>query len=165
LVGYLLGYRLKKIRFIFLGFFIEFISNNKKTIKKDIVIFMAGPLSNFFISLVFFNRENEWEEWIWITNLFLCILNLLPVYPLDGEQILNKIFEICFGYRRGIIYSFYIGKLVLCVITFLYSMLIIKIKNISIFLFIIFLWYKMNEKEKQLLLAKNAYEVIEKTYF
>lgn len=58
-----------------------YISNFKK-----ILIYLAGPISNFILAIIFRNIKMVFE-----INIFLGILNLIPIYPLDGYNILNII--------------------------------------------------------------------------
>ena len=53
---------------------------------KETIIFLAGPLANILIAY-FFNDV----KFVFEINIFLAILNLLPIYPLDGYNILKNI--------------------------------------------------------------------------
>ncbi len=165
IVGYCFGYKLKKIRMLPLGFYIEFEKNEKIIFIKKIIILLSGPISNFFISLFFYEFNTEFSEKICLINIFLGIFNLFPIYPLDGENILSQSLKIIYGYKKGNNKAFIVSKISLCCITFLYSLIIIKIKNLSILLVIIFLWYKNFEKENKIKIEQSAYRVIEKSHF
>jgi len=147
------------------GFYIEFETSYNIVFIKKIIILLSGPISNFCISLFFYKFNTYFSEKIFLINIFLGIFNLLPIYPLDGENILNQSIQIFCGYKKGNNKSFIVSKCCLCCITFLYSLLIIKIKNCSILFVIIFLWYKNFEKEKKIKTEQRAYKVIEKTHF
>lgn len=80
-----------------------------------IVVTLAGPFTNFLIVGIVFgtNYVQPWEHINYIgiaydvllfINLFLGLVNLLPVFPLDGGQISR---EIWLKYRpgMGVIYS------------------------------------------------------------
>lgn len=62
----------------------------KKKVKKDYLkeslIYIAGPLSNFLLATIFKNIRMIFD-----INVFLGILNLIPIYPLDGYNILKNI--------------------------------------------------------------------------
>ena len=52
----------------------------------NIIIFISGPISNLIIFLIFKNN-------LYIKNIneLLFLINLIPIYPLDGYKILNEI--------------------------------------------------------------------------
>ena len=57
---------------------------------KEIAVASAGPFSNLImivISSIFVMQK------FYIANLFMLIINLLPVYPLDGGRILNGVLK------------------------------------------------------------------------
>ena len=164
-IGKIFKCKLKKIRILPVGFFIEFKDFYNNNFIKKILIILAGPVSNFWVAFFWVVFECSRAKEICLINLALGIFNLLPIYPLDGEHILEIILKKLYGYKNGELYAFFISKSFLCVITFIYSCVILKIKNISILFVIGFLWYKNFEKEKQIKLEKSAYKVIEKTLF
>jgi len=53
---------------------------------EKLIIYFAGPLANFFIAIFFRNINMVFE-----INIFLGLINLLPIYPLDGYNILYTI--------------------------------------------------------------------------
>lgn len=68
--------------------------NNKNNINeyiREIIIYIAGPLSNFILAIIF----ND-IKFIFDINIFLGILNLIPIYPLDGYNILRNLLLINF---------------------------------------------------------------------
>ena len=73
--------------------FVKFKESNKDNIKKIIILFM-GPISNLIIAFVFAILEMPVLVYI---NIIIVIFNLLPISPLDGGQILNRILRIIFG--------------------------------------------------------------------
>jgi len=81
-----------------------FVSGSKREVsqKQNAVILMAGPLPGIILGLtLYFIDKNMDGGWYWgdisvyyvsILLLFLNLFNLLPVYPLDGGQLLNRVF-------------------------------------------------------------------------
>lgn len=61
-----------------------------KNAKKELIIALAGPASNFFLLL--FSGLIDSNEF-YFANLFMLVINLLPVYPLDGGRILEAILK------------------------------------------------------------------------
>lgn len=167
ITGSILGYRVKKFCFLPFGAYIEFKEREKinHQIIKNILVFLAGPISNFFISYFSFTYEIRFKEEIFYTNLILGIFNLFPIIPLDGSKILKEIFKIFFDNQKSNIYLYRFSKLVLCLFTFFYSLFIVKIKNLSLVIIIVYLWYVDYKEEKMLKTTIRAYKVIEKSHF
>lgn len=75
--------KIKKIKLSIAGVCVTF-DNNELEIVKNLVVYIAGPLSNICLAIMFYNIDFVFE-----INIFLAILNLMPIYPLDGYNILN----------------------------------------------------------------------------
>ena len=84
----------------------------------------AGPLVNvilfpIFLFLMIFGKSAGWENsypnadnyivMLFTINLVLLIFNMLPIYPLDGGQILRSLLWFVFGQARSLMISSYIG--------------------------------------------------------
>ena len=164
IVGNLFGYKLDNFKILPFGMYIQFKENkkNRYIVLKNIIIFLVGPITNFFISIVFMFVEIPYSYEIIYTNLILGIFNLLPLNPLDGSKILKEILKLMLGNKKGNIYSYLIMKTFLCIVTFMYSVLIIKIKNISFFIMILFFWYIDCKENRKLNTLIKAYDIIEK---
>lgn len=99
LVGSLLNKRLSRI---FIGIsgmtaFFKYDFNNRDRLYyiKETIIYLAGPLSNILIAYFFKD-----VKFIFEINIFLTILNLLPIYPLDGFNILKSILCTIYGSNK-----------------------------------------------------------------
>jgi len=61
----------------------------------------AGPLSNLLLALIFFiisfNYINDLVVYTIFINVFLAIINLFPIPPLDGSKIANDLFPKTYG--------------------------------------------------------------------
>jgi Zn-dependent protease/predicted RNA-binding Zn-ribbon protein involved in translation (DUF1610 family) len=84
----------------------------------------AGPLVNVILfpilyALVLLSRHLGWNDTmpdlfkflnnLWLINLVLLIFNLMPVYPLDGGQILRSLLWFVFGRANSLLAASIIG--------------------------------------------------------
>ena len=129
--------------------FVKFKESNKDNIKKIIILFM-GPISNLIIAFVFAILEMPVIVYI---NIIIAIFNLLPISPLDGGQILNRILRIRYGNKEAYRITNSLNTIIMSVITAISSILILYLKNISIVIILIFMWYlvfKENQKYNEI---------------
>jgi len=153
IAGLLLGMKPEKIEIMPFGVSISFkiqVEEYNRKIKKGnilelkkIIVAIAGPITNFIIILLLDKLNIKIEKGIIIiyTNLLIAIFNLLPIYPLDGGRILKGILHINFGKIKSERYINLISKITLIVITAITSILILYLKNISIFIINMYLLY------------------------
>lgn len=93
------GYALKRITLMPYGAIIE---GNSLDIsfKDEIFIAIAGPLINFLIVVFFvaiwwlFPITYPYTDLAVLANLSICLINLLPCYPLDGGRVLLSILSL-----------------------------------------------------------------------
>lgn len=57
-----------------------------KSFKKQTAIFIAGPVGNLILALIFYQGSGFFYN-LYEANLAIGLFNLLPMYPLDGGQI------------------------------------------------------------------------------
>lgn len=167
LIGLIFGYKLKNFRFIPFGAVIEFkeLKKSKSEILKNLLIYFSGPLSNFIICYFAYITNYQISKDILYTNLILGIFNLLPLTPLDGGKILKELLKLVFSHKMSNIISYKITKFFLCLFTFLYSIFIIKLKNISLLIILVYLWYIDIIESKKIATLKKVYRLIEKSNF
>ena len=168
IVGFVLGYKLKNLKFIPFGAKIEFkeLKKSKNIILKEILIYFSGPSINFIVCFIIslsnnFSFKNEW----FYTNFLIGIFNLLPLTPLDGGKILKQFMKLFLNNKVSTIFSYKITKVFLCIFTFLYGIFIIKIKNISLLVILIYLWYIDFLENRKIETFKKVYTLIEKSNF
>ena len=94
---------------------------------KELLIYFAGPISNFFLAIIFKNVDMVFE-----INTFLGILNLMPVYPLDGYNIMSLLIKSNNTYviQTIFLYCIYIISIVIFILT----------KNPSLFIFSVYIF-------------------------
>lgn len=175
LVGIILGMRPNKIELTPFGFSISFkivpkdynvkiLEGNRMQIK-EIIIALAGPLTNFIILYIVTKLKINLFSKLMIvySNILLIIFNLLPMYPLDGGRILKAVLHILFGRRKAEKYINNISFVVLLILTAIASVGIFYAKNISIFIIIIFLWCLYIQEDLVYRRRNKIYELIRKT--
>lgn len=80
-----------------------FVKGNKREVsqRQNAVILMAGPLPGIALGIALYFIDKNMGGWYWgdisvyyvaMFLLFLNLFNLLPIFPLDGGQLLNRIF-------------------------------------------------------------------------
>lgn len=164
LFGILIGGVPKTICLNPLGVSLEFYSYSKAKILNKIILYLIGPLINFIFAIVFmnFNILSEYNQKIIYTNLALTFFNLIPIIPLDGGKILFEIIKIFSGKDFATKYTMIFSKTFLVIISFAYSILILKLKNIFFLIILIYLWILYLREEKKYNLyekIKNSLEV------
>jgi membrane protein len=56
---------------------------------EEIILYLAGPISNIILAYIFNNNKMICE-----INIAFAIINLLPIFPLDGYNILDNLLEL-----------------------------------------------------------------------
>ena len=91
--GLLLKLKPKKLSIMPFGLAVTFESYEyKKLIEtKKIIIAFAGPLTNILISigLLFIHMDQDLKQIMIYSNILVALFNLIPIYPLDGGEILK----------------------------------------------------------------------------
>ena len=92
-------YDYKELGIFFIPLLGAYASGTKHEIsqKQSAIILLAGPLPGILVGFVlhFLNEyyfENDLLQLTARIMIFLNLLNLLPIYPLDGGQLLNRLF-------------------------------------------------------------------------
>lgn len=129
---------------------------NKLDIKK-IIVASAGPLTNLIIIIITYNLKIDMIKAIMViyTNFLIMIFNLLPIYPLDGGRILSGILHIIVGKQKADDAINNISMISTILITAIASVLILYLKNIAIFLIVMYLWYLVLKESNRYLRRKK----------
>lgn len=91
-------YKYQELGMFFIPLLGAYVSGTKQEVsqKQSAIILLAGPIPGIFIGLVFhflsLSMDLPFLENVAKILIFLNVLNLLPVYPLDGGQLLHRLF-------------------------------------------------------------------------
>lgn len=165
LVGLLLGFRVSSISMNVFGFSAQLYTYKSRKPYIRIITYLAGPIFNLICVVAFYfsKIENEFVLNVIYTNLVLCIFNLFPILPLDGGKILKEVLKSFLGNKNASVIMNTITKFFLIIISAIYSIAILKIKNFAILFLLIYLWYLYSIEEKKLATLKRVYDIIEKS--
>lgn len=177
IAGMLLGMKAEKIEIKPFGVTIDFNIKRKDYIVKikkgnllevkKILVALAGPMTNVLIIFILviptmFQINQEEKMLMIFSNVTLILFNILPFYPLDGGRALKGIIYILKGKQTAEKYIYYISYITLVIMTVISSIAILYLKNIAIFLVIIFLWGLQIKEQKIYRNRIILYETIEK---
>lgn len=146
-VASILGKKIENLKFTLSGMNVKF-EREKYKLKNDdtyffnMLIYLAGPLSNIILALLFYKIRFIFE-----INLSLAIINLFPIYPLDGYNVLENVFG---NNIKKNIYLKFIERLVLIILIFISVYQLVFLKNISIFIFSIYILFLKRSKKNAL---------------
>lgn len=121
---------------------------------KQIIIYLAGPASyfinliwiNLFLKLNLINYVNY--EFLSDANLIMCLLNLLPIFPLDGFIVIKAFLQLIFPYKNVLKISMLIS---------LFSFVAFAIYNIYDFQPMV-LFFLLFEQIKYFVFLKKSYK-------
>ena len=91
-------YKYQELGMFFIPLLGAYVSGKKQVVsqKQSAIILLAGPVPGIFLGLILHFLSIQLDI-SFLTNvawilIFLNVLNLLPVYPLDGGQLLHRLF-------------------------------------------------------------------------
>ena len=124
----LFGKKIKKIKLSLAGVCVIFNNDDLRIVEK-LIMYMAGPIANICLAIAFYNIDFIFE-----INIFLAILNLVPVYPLDGYNILKCILDLIhINVLKNVEYTF------LSLLFFISIYILFYSCNPSLFIFFIYI--------------------------
>ena len=135
-VGMLIGLKPKIFSINPLGVSVEFYLYRQRKSWKKIVTYLAGPLMNVLLAILFSKipLEENLQMKIVYTNIILAIFNLVPIMPLDGGRILKEMLTQKIGNKDATIFMNDLTQVILVAVTLIYSIMILKLQNFAIFL-------------------------------
>lgn len=157
ITGITLGLKIKKVNVNVFGLSIEFENYGKERINNKIIIDLAGPVINLIAFAIAMALKKEEIAYI---NIILAIINLLPIYPLDGGRIVKNLLLKTHSYKEVVEYTEKISKNTLIIITAISSIVILCIKNFGIFLVIMYLWSIALKEWKKNQIIKRVFQTI-----
>lgn len=174
LAGLLLKLKSEKVEVIPIGVRIVFKLNmrdfNKKIgesnvyeIKKIIVAF-AGPLTNFILIYIVSKLDIDIIQKINLVyaNFLLVIVNLLPIFPLDGGRILYGVIRLFCGKQKAESVMNIVSILMLFFVTILGIVAFFYNRNIAIFLFLFYIYFLVLKENKKYKNRKIIYKILSK---
>lgn len=120
---------------------VEYDIYNLRNPKRDVLLIsFAGPLSNLvlaFLCFVFFNFiwESEFLQILMGLNLVLFVFNLIPVFPLDGFNVVRGLLPYELAYQWGELERFGIFILIFMLIFNIPSLLMDRIVPVILTIF------------------------------
>ena len=150
-----LGYRLNKIKLMPFG---AVVSGNAEGLKfmDEVKIALAGPIINLAVSIFFVATWWVYPECYAFTdvivgaNLSMAIINLLPVYPLDGGRIVFASLGVKVGYEKAFKISKWIGCVFAVILLAVFVLCVVfGVVNLSLLFFSLFVFFGAISREKE----------------
>ncbi len=157
---------ISEIKIFIFGGMVKFRKYIEENPKQEIIIALAGPISNLILIIITFLiidkldiKDNHTIQLFLTSNMVIGLFNLIPILPLDGGRVIRGIMGCYLGIKRAthiIIKSGYF----ICMLLFavgIYTALVYNIKYILISILSIYIFFaNKGEKEKiDLIFMKN----------
>ena len=149
-VGIILKFKPQEMELMPFGFYITLGAKiedyNKHILKSNMVqlkyifVAIAGPLLNFILIIILSYTNLKLKQEMIYANLILLLLNLIPIYPLDGGRIVQSIFRFFFGKKTANKSINILNNTCIVLLTIASSIAILYFKNIAILFILVYLW-------------------------
>lgn len=165
IMGLIRGLKPEKIEMTPFGFFLEFnpktYENEKEIFKTNILVAVAGPITNLIIilAILFLHISFIGRDLAVYANLIIFAFNLIPIYPLDGGRVLKCILDRLYKDIRADNLINKISNFYIIVLTMIGSIAIYYLKNISILIIIGYLWYLVIKENKIISIKRKTVEL------
>lgn len=128
------GCKFNNIEIHIFGTKAEFINFDELQDMKKILIYLAGPLFNFIVTIILIslNIDNNFVVSSIGMNIGLGIFNLLPAYPLDGARIYEILLSKRMLYRKAQRVLSIFSYMIACLFIVLSIVTLIFLHNINI---------------------------------
>ena len=153
------GYRLNKITLMPFGAIISG-ESSELNFKDELIIALAGPITNFLVAIVFiafwwiYPESYPYTELAVSANLSMALINCIPANPLDGGRILSAFLSIKSGRKRAFLICKLLGIIFSIILLCLFILSIFNTINISILFFALFIFFGAISREKDIAYLK-----------
>jgi stage IV sporulation protein FB len=141
------SWRLKQILLLPFGGVAEMDEHGNRPLKEEFIVTLAGPIQHLFIFLfTYLGKESGWlsnELFSQITeyNASIFLINLLPIWPLDGGKLLFLFWTQFTSFRRAHEWTIYCSS-VLLIVFFILSIAFTP-QQLSLWMIVLFLAYSL----------------------
>ncbi len=125
---------------------------------KELIVLIAGPMTHLINPFIFAFLLNlgvispSMQSWLLNINKGMLIMNLLPIYPLDGGRIINEIIHLFFPYSisEKITYS-------LSFVNLIFLLFSKTMNDAAGFVVMMFIWFNLIKSMKDLSIVKRQF--------
>lgn len=171
-----LGFKIQSLRILPFGFAVSFkidMDNyNKKVLKanllnvKEIIVAIFGPIVNLILIMIFvlIGKENFFNveaEILIYANLLIFVLNILPIYPLDGGRVLKNLIYLFYGKIISLKVINIISNITAVILSIITIILGIATKNISYIFVVAYIWGIVIKENKICKMKIKMYKILE----
>ncbi len=155
LMAMFLGIRIQEIQILPFGGLVKLDNSLSFTPKEEIIISLAGPISNVALSATIFFLQDffYWKspgfDFVIFSSLSIAIFNLLPALPLDGGRVFRSMLALIFGYKKATDITSIISKIIaLCLVVFNIYLFTLASYNFTLILIGIFIFYQSTKESE-----------------
>ena len=127
---------------------------------KKIFIYIAGPLFNILVGIIaLFFRANSNLVYI---NIFIALVNMIYIYPLDGGRIIKSVLHIFLGEKKAYKIILKISNIFFVILLIICSFLILRFHNVGIIIGIVYIALIKAKNSKNIRIKLKLIDVIDK---